>query len=80
MLVIFFHITTSEYYSTNPSIVYFKGMFKLFSKSCEPLKLKESFLTLYLLYLFMLDRREDRFAKILPLLLGIVMKFDLYKF
>lgn len=80
MLVIFFRITTSEYYSTNPSIVYFKGMFKFFSKSCEPLKLKDSFLSLYLLYLSMLDRREDRFTKILPLPLGIVMKFDLYKF
>lgn len=55
-------------------------MFKFFSKSCEPLKLKDSFLSLYLLYLSMLDRRGDRFTKIIPLPLGIVMKFDLYKF
>lgn len=69
VLVIVFHIITCEYYRTSPSIVNFKGMFEFFSKSCETLKLKDSFfLCIYCTYLCMVGYwREDRFTKILPL-------------
>lgn len=48
VLIIFFHITTSEYYKTNPSIMNFKGMFELFSNSSETFTWNIGIFSLYL--------------------------------